>query len=106
MRYEIVLSPEAVEDLKKLKAHIRAVVRDALETHLRHDPTRTRKSRTKRLRGLRRPQFRLRVGDEVRVFYDVREDAPRVEILGIVSKSDANEWLEKAGEFDEGSRPV
>jgi mRNA interferase RelE/StbE len=36
MRFEIVLSPEAVEDLKKLKANVRAAVRPALETHLRH----------------------------------------------------------------------
>jgi mRNA-degrading endonuclease RelE of RelBE toxin-antitoxin system len=106
MKYEIVLSPEAVEDLKKLKAHTRAAVRDALDVHLRHEPTRTTKSRIKRLRGLRRPQFRLRAGDEVRVSYDVSEDAFRVEILAIVSKSDAREWLEKAGESDEGSRPL
>ncbi len=95
MRYEIVLSPEAVDDLSNLKAHARSAVRDAIETHLRHQPTRVSKSRIKRLRGLSRPQYRLRVG-EVRVFYDVSEGA--VEVLGIVPKSDVEAWLNKAGE--------
>ena len=53
------------------------------------------------LRGLSRPQYRLRVGDDVRVFYDVTEDT--VEVLAIVPKSEANEWLERYGETDEES---
>ncbi len=95
MRYEIVLSPEAADDLSNLKAHVRSAVRDAIETHLRHQPTRVSKSRIKRLRGLSRPQYRLRVG-EVRVFYDVSEGM--VEVLGIIPKSDVEAWLNKAGE--------
>jgi len=95
MRYAIVLSPEAVEDLSNLTAHVRSAVRDAMETHLRYQPTRVSKSRIKRLRGLSRPQYRLRVG-EVRVFYDVSEGA--VEVLGIVPKSGVEVWLKKAGE--------
>ena len=95
MRFEIMLAPEAVQDLKHLKAHDRAEVRDAIEVHLRHQPTKTSKSRVKRLRGISRPQYRLRVG-EIRVFYDVTNNA--VEILAIVPKSAAAEWLEKVGE--------
>ena len=95
MRHEIILSPEAVEDLKRLGAHIRAKVKDLIEVHLRHEPTKTSKSRIKRLQGLRHPQYRLRI-DEIRVFYDVEEN--RVEILAIISKSEAIEWLEKVGE--------
>ena len=64
MRFEILLAPEAVDDLRALKANLRAAVREALETHLRHEPTKASKSRIKRLRGLSRPQYRLRV-DEV-----------------------------------------
>jgi mRNA interferase RelE/StbE len=60
MAYEIVLAPEAVEDLRALGANVRAAVRRALETHLRHEPAKTSRSRIKRLRGVRRPQFRLR----------------------------------------------
>ena len=97
MRHEIVLSPEAVEDLQALKADVRAIVRDAIETHLRHTPTKTSRSRIKRLRGLSRPQFRLRV-DEVRIYYDVTEET--VEILAIIPKSEAEAWLAKAGETE------
>jgi mRNA interferase RelE/StbE len=95
MRYEIVLAPEAVEDLETLRANGRAEVKDAIQRHLRHEPTKPSRSRVKRLRGLSRPQFRLRVGD-VRVFYDVTE--ARVEILAIVAKDLAASWLDRAGE--------
>ena len=90
MRFDIVLAPEAVEDLKTLKANVQSSVRAALEAHLRHEPTKTSRSRIKRLRGLIRPQYRLRVG-EVRVFYDVA--ASTVEILAVVAKSEAESWL-------------
>ena len=94
MRYEIILAPQAENDLATLKANVRSAVRDAIEAHLRHEPTKISKSRIKRLRGLAQPQYRLRVGD-VRVFYDVLETD--VEILAIVKKADADEWLRKAG---------
>jgi mRNA interferase RelE/StbE len=79
MPFAIVLAPEAVEDLKRLKAAVRGTVKDAMETHLRHEPEKTSRSRIKRLRGISRPQYRLRVGD-VRVFYDVADGV--VEVLG------------------------
>ena len=104
MRYDIIFAPEAVEDFKNLAAHVCAEVCDGIERHLRHEPTKTSKSRIKRLRGLSRPQYRLRVGDDIRVFYDVTETA--VEILGIVPKSKSLEWLERYGESDERSGPV
>ncbi|MGA7538076.1 MAG: type II toxin-antitoxin system RelE/ParE family toxin [Steroidobacteraceae bacterium] len=94
MRFEIILAPEAVEDLKGRKANVRAEVKAALERHLRREPGRLSRSRIKRLRGLRRPQFRLRVGD-VRVFYDVSDRA--VEVLAIVTKSEAELWLAQFG---------
>lgn len=94
MRFEIILAPEAVEDLRKLKSTLRATVQEALETHLRHEPTKTSRSRIKRLRGLSRPQYRLRI-DEVRVFYDVTGST--VEILAIVVKAEAESWLAQFG---------
>jgi len=94
MRFAIVLAPESVEDLVRLGANIRAMVRAAIETHLRHQPQKTSRSRIKRLRGLLRPQYRLRVG-EIRVFYDV--SGTTVEILAIVSKSEAEAWLAQFG---------
>jgi mRNA interferase RelE/StbE len=96
MRYEIMLSPEAVQDLKRLSAHDRAEIRDMVETHLRHKPLKISKSRIKRLQGLSRPQFRLRSG-EYRVYYDVV--ASRVQVLAIINKAASDEWLKKAGEL-------
>jgi mRNA interferase RelE/StbE len=95
MAFEIVLAPEAVRDLRALKADLRATVRDAIATHLRDAPTKTSRTRIKRLRGLRRPQYRLRVG-EARVFYDV--SGTTVEILAVVAKSQAESWLTQSGD--------
>ena len=94
MRFEILLAPQAVEDLKRLRARIRSEVREALESHLRHQPQKQSRSRIKRLRGITRPQYRLRVG-EVRVFYDVSETS--VEVLAILEKEEVSEWLERSG---------
>ena len=104
MRYDIVLAPEAVEDLDNLKANVRAAVRDAIEQHLRHQPTKVSKSRIKRLRGLSHPEYRLRVGDDIRVFYDVTEGV--VQILAIVPKSEVDAWLTKHGKNNETSSSV
>lgn len=71
-------------------------MKNAIERHLRHEPEKIRKSRIKRLRGLRQPQYRLRV-DDIRVFYDVTET--QVQILAIVTKEQAQAWLD-----DEGTR--
>jgi mRNA interferase RelE/StbE len=95
MRFEILLAPEAVEDLRNLRAGVRVEVRDAIERHLRNEPTKESRSRIKRLRGLKRPQYRLRVGD-TRIFYDV--GGMRVEVLAIVTKEGADTWLAEAAE--------
>jgi mRNA-degrading endonuclease RelE of RelBE toxin-antitoxin system len=94
MSFTIVLAPEAIEDFKRLKASVRAAVRASLVTHLKYEPTKVSRSRIKRLRGLRQPQYRLRVG-EVRVFYDVSGSV--VEILAVVPKSETQRWLAQFG---------
>jgi mRNA interferase RelE/StbE len=94
MPFAIVLAPEAIQDLRRLKAAVRGSVKDAMETHLRHEPERISRSRIKRLRGLSRPQYRLRIGD-MRVFYDVAGGA--VEVLAIVPKSETAVWLAQFG---------
>ena len=96
MRYNLVLAPEAAREYTRLPAYLRAQVRDALEKHLRHDPGRTSRSRIKLLRGLVRPQYRLRVG-ELRIYHDVTD--PVVEILAIIRKSDAERWLAEKGDL-------
>jgi hypothetical protein len=70
-----------------------------MERHLRHEPARVSRSRIQRLKGLIQPQYRLRV-DEVRVFYDVTQEA--VEILAIVTKAEAQAWLRKEGKSPAG----
>ncbi len=95
MRYEIILAPGAVNEWRRLRAHLRSTVRDAIERHLRYEPRKISRSRIKRLRGLEHPQYRLRVGD-VRVFYDIEEN--RVEVLAIVEKAQATEWLKRTGQ--------
>jgi mRNA-degrading endonuclease RelE of RelBE toxin-antitoxin system len=96
VRYKIVLAPGAVDELKALPTPVRTGVKNAIERHLRHEPEKVSKSRIKRLRGLRQPQYRLRV-DDIRVFYDVTET--QVQILAIVTKEQAQAWLD-----DEGTR--
>ncbi len=100
MRREIILAPEAQEDFKALRANRRAAVRDGMEAHLRHEPTKTTRNRIKRLRGTSRPQYRLRIED-VRIFYDVSDEA--VEVLAIVPKSEAAAWLERHAEAEKAN---
>jgi mRNA interferase RelE/StbE len=95
MRYEILFAPEAVQDFKRLSARDRSTVKEAIKKHLRYEPQKMSKSRIKKLQGMSRPQCRLRV-DEIRVFYDVVEAT--VEVLAIIPKSKATEWLEEMGE--------
>jgi mRNA interferase RelE/StbE len=97
MRHEILFAPEAVQDLKRLSARNRAIVRDAIEEHLRHEPARTSRSRIKRLRGVRRPEYRLRIG-EIRVFHDIV--GQNVEVLAIIPRLKAAAWLEVMGETE------
>ena len=94
MAFEIILAPEAVSALKSLPVPVRTGVARAIEQHLTHEPTKVSKSRIKRLRGLSQPQYRLRVGD-IRVFYDVTKT--QVQILAIVTKAEAQAWLDEQG---------
>jgi mRNA-degrading endonuclease RelE of RelBE toxin-antitoxin system len=94
MRHDIVLTPEAGEDFDCLTARLKAIVRSGMEVHLRYEPTRASRSRIKRLRGIAKPQYRLRL-EELRVFYDV--EGRTVSVLAIVPKKQAAEWLERYG---------
>jgi mRNA interferase RelE/StbE len=95
MKYEILFAPEAVQDLTRLSARDRSIIKETIETHLRYGPERISKSRIKKLRGITHPQYRLRVG-EIRVFYDVTGQA--VEVLAIIPKSGATAWLQEVGD--------
>jgi mRNA-degrading endonuclease RelE of RelBE toxin-antitoxin system len=95
MKHEITLSPQARAQYHGLSAYDRAKVRDAIDAHLLHRPTAESRSRIKRLRDLRKPQYRLRV-DDLRVFYDV--EGRDVIVHGIVDKPHAARWLAEEGE--------
>lgn len=94
MAYEIIFAPEAIEDLRHLHAVDRSNIATAIETHLRHMPRKKSKTRIKQLRGLRQPEYRLRI-DNFRIFYDVAE--PEVHILAVVAKHLTYKWLEQHG---------
>ena len=79
---------------RALPTPARTGLKEAIRRHLTHEPTKVSKSRIKRLRGLRQPQFRLRVGN-IRVFYDVTET--QVQVLAVVTKADAHAWLDEQG---------
>ncbi|MGD9874307.1 MAG: type II toxin-antitoxin system RelE/ParE family toxin [Kiritimatiellia bacterium] len=95
MKYSVILSPQAREQFHGLCAYDRAKVRDAIDEHLQHAPMAESRSRIKRLRDLKKPQYRLRA-DNIRIFYDVEKD--QVIVLGIVEKAHADQWLAEAGE--------
>lgn len=94
MRYAIDFAEAAVEDLGSFRVYDRVTILDLIEKHLRYDPTKESKSRIKALRGLSRPQYRLRIGD-VRVFYDV--NGSTVEVIAVVDKTNVSKWFDQEG---------
>jgi len=95
MTYEIIFAEEALEAYHALSAYRRAVVREMIDVCLKHEPTRVSKSRIKRLKGVTRAEYRLRVGS-IRVFY--LGCGHRVTVLGIMEKRYADDWLKKGEE--------
>ena len=92
--YEIVLKRSAITDMDRLRKHDATRIADAMEKHLQHAPTRVSKTRIKRLRGIRHPDYRLRVGD-YRVFYTVDEDALQVDVLRVTHKDETHSYYEE-----------
>lgn len=100
MAYEILFAESASEDMANLDARQRSTTFSAIETHLRHEPEKVSRSRIKRLQGVRRPQYRLRV-DDLRVLYDIAES--EVTILAVVAKDNLAQWLEQNAEKNDDS---
>ena len=94
MKYKIIIAPDADTDLKRVRAYDAAKIEDQIKVHLTHEPTKVSKSSIKKLKGVEKPQYRLRVGEH-RIFYDVSKD--EVHVLAIVPKSEAAEWLKNVG---------
>jgi len=93
--YRIIFTQNAIDDFDVLDARWQATIRDTVRIHLTYEPTRESKSRIKKLRELKHPQFRLRI-EKMRVFYDVVEKD--VVIVAIMSKEKTIRWLEERGE--------
>ena len=96
MKFRIVIAKSVQESFKRLDARWRSALKEAMRTHLENAPKQESKSRIKRLKGLRQPQYRLRV-ERLRVFYDVNDGQKRVEVLGFVMKPEAENWLQEYG---------
>ncbi len=92
--YEIVLKRRAVIDLDGLRKYDATQIADAMEKHLEQEPAKESKSRIRRLRGISNPDYRLRVGD-YRVFYNIDDDARRVEILRVMHKNQTQIFYEE-----------
>ncbi|MCG3160226.1 MAG: hypothetical protein JMDDDDMK_01295 [Acidobacteria bacterium] len=95
MAYRIVFTENAIADYEELDARWRATIRDAISIHLTHEPRKESKSRIKKLKDVKHPEYRLRVA-EMRVFYDV--DGSDVVVLAIMTKEKTDQWLEEHGE--------
>ena len=95
MEYQIEISDDSKEDLKRLRAVDRGKVGDAVKVHLRHEPTKESRTSIKRLRGMDRPQYRLRV-ENLRVYYDVLPEGV-VDIIAVVPKAESAAWLAQKG---------
>jgi mRNA interferase RelE/StbE len=96
MKYQVIIARSAEETFKKLNAKWRSSLKSAMQIHLQTDPKRESKSRIKRLKGLRQPQYRMLI-DQMRVFYDVNDEIGQVEVLEFVLKPESAKWLKKHG---------
>ena len=73
MRFQVILTPSADEDLKHYRAFEHGTIIDAIKVHLRIDAN-VETKRRKRLTGHPVAPWELRVGNH-RVFYELAEEA-------------------------------
>lgn len=84
MRFDIVFTPEALEDLRLFKRGERTTIIAAIEEQLSHEPNNETRNR-KRLRPNQTAEWELRV-DRFRVFYDIDEGDHLVKIEAVGHK--------------------
>jgi mRNA-degrading endonuclease RelE of RelBE toxin-antitoxin system len=82
--YRIEYTEKAIEDLKWFKKHEQRRIVDRIGLQLRYEPTVKTRNR-KRMQSNGTAEWELRIGD-VRVLYDVDEQAHIVEIQRIGEK--------------------
>lgn len=94
MPHEIVLKPSAERDMDRLRKFDATRIADAMERYLQSTPTKASRSRIKRLRGSRNPNYRLRIGD-YRVFFAVGEEGLRVDVMRVMHKDETRSYYEE-----------
>src|SRR2546427_6357945 len=81
MRFDIVFTTEALEDLRLFRKGERTRIIEAIEEQLSHEPNHETRNR-KRLRPNQTAEWVLRV-DRFRVFYDIEESAHLVKVEAV-----------------------
>lgn len=92
--YDIVLKRTAIADMDRLRKYDARTVADAMERRLQHEPRKESRSAVRRLRGISDPDYRLQVGD-YRIFYNVDDQALRVDILRVMHKGETRAYYEE-----------
>ncbi len=82
--FEIVLTPEAIDDMRSLRKFERQHIFDEIEEQLQQQPTVETRNR-KRLHPNELAEWELRIG-KFRAFYDVNEIELRVKIEAVGHK--------------------
>jgi len=93
-KFEIILKQSAVHDMDGLRKYDATAIADSMEKHLVHKPDKVSKSRIKKLRGIKDPDYRLRVG-KYRIFYTIEEDEGRVVVLRVMHKDQTHEYYKE-----------
>jgi mRNA-degrading endonuclease RelE of RelBE toxin-antitoxin system len=83
--FEIVLTSEAIDDMRSLRKFERQHIFDEIEEQLQHQPIAETRNR-KRLHPNNLAEWELRIG-KFRVFYDVDEIELRVKIEAVGYKN-------------------
>jgi len=84
MRYQILMSPEAIDHLGEFSARDQSLILDQIDTHLLYQPD-VETRRRKRMRPNPLAPWELRI-EQFRVFYDIDEDSVEVRILAVGRK--------------------
>jgi mRNA-degrading endonuclease RelE of RelBE toxin-antitoxin system len=92
--FEVIFTAMAKATLGELSRAEPVAAVEMIEAVLTHQPVQQSKSRIKRLREFRVPQFRLRV-EHMRVYYSV--DGPTVTVHAVVTKESATQWMAESG---------
>jgi mRNA-degrading endonuclease RelE of RelBE toxin-antitoxin system len=79
--FDIVFTPEAIEDLRSLRKFDQRQLIAAIETQLQHQPDQPTRNR-KRLRANSLAEWELRV-NQFRIFYDIDVSSQSVKIEAV-----------------------